>query len=108
MITFVEKVKEHVLNLDKPKESIFSNIKNIKNKITNIKLNDITSIFNKNNENISEEQRKADMIAELNKITDNKARIIQLKNILNKYKSKFYADDRMKIDLLLSSLEKNV
>ena len=108
LVNWSEKVKEHVLNLDKPKESIFSNIKNIKNKITNIKLNDITSIFNKNNENISEEQRKADMIAELNKITDNKARIIQLKNILNKYKSKFYADDRMKIDLLLSSLEKNV
>ena len=81
---------------------------NIKNKITNIKLNDFTNIFNKNKVDSEEERKHEDILAELKKITDNKTRIIQLKNILNKYRSKFYADDRMKIDLLLNSLEKNV
>ena len=47
------------------------------------------------------------ILVELRKITGNKTRVIQLKNILNKYRSKFYADDRMKMDLLLNSLEKN-
>ena len=106
LVNWAEKVKANILKLDKPKESMFS-FTNIKNKISNIKLNDITNIFNKNNEG-SEEQKKEDILAELKKITDNRTRVIQLKNILNKYRSKFFADDRMKIDLLLNSLEKNV
>ena len=105
LVNLAEKVKANVLKLDRPKESMFSNIKN---KITNIKLNDFTNIFNKNKVDSEEERKHEDILAELKKITDNKTRIIQLKNILNKYRSKFYADDRMKIDLLLNSLEKNV
>ena len=103
LVQLAEKVKANILKLDKSSRSFFS-FTNIKNKF-NKQINDITSIFN-NKEN-DEDQRKADIIAELSKITDNKTRIIQLKNILNKYKNKFYADDRMKIDLILSSLEKN-
>ena len=53
-------------------------------------------------------KKNVDVLADLKKITDNKNRIIQLKNILNKYRNKFYADDRMKIDLILNSIEKNV
>ena len=106
LVNLSEKVKENVLKLDKPKESYFS-FSNIKNKI-GTKLNDFTGFFSKNNDNNEEEPKKVDVLAELKAITDNKTRIIQLRNILNKYKSKFYADDRMKIDLLLSSLEKNV
>ena len=102
LVNLSERVKENVLKLDKPKESIFSNIKN---KITGIKLNNISSLFN-NNEN-DEEQKKVDVLAELKAINDNKTRIIQLRHILNKYKNKFYSDDRMKIDLLLTSLEQN-
>jgi len=105
LVNWAEKVKANVLKLDRPKESMFSNIKN---KITNIKLNDFTNIFNKNKVDNEEERKHEDILAELKKITDNKTRILQLKNILNKYRSKFYADDRMKIDLLLNSLEKNV
>ena len=107
LVNWSEKVKENILKLDKPKESMFS-FSNIKNKISNIKLNDITNIFNKNNNDVSAEQKQEEILAELKKITDNKTRVIQLKNILNKYRTKFFADDRMKIDLLLNSLEKNV
>ena len=107
LVKLAEKVKENILKLDKPSESIFSfsKIKDIKNKI-NVKINDITSIFS--NEDNAKEQRNADALAELRKITDNKTRIAQLKKILNKYRNKFYSDDRIKIDLLLNSLEKNV
>ena len=107
LVKLAEKVKENILKLDKPSESIFSlsKIKDIKKKI-NVKINDITSMFS--NEDNAEEQRNADALAELRKITDNKTRIAQLRKILNKYRNKFYSDDRMKIDLLLNSLEKNV
>ena len=104
LVQLAEKVKANILKLDKSSDSFFS-FTGIRNKLSR-QINDITSIFN-NKEN-DEEQRKADIIAELSKITDNKTRIIQLKNILNKYKNKFYSDDKMKIDLILSSLEKNV
>ena len=104
LVSLAEKVKENVLKSDKPGGSIFTSFKN---KIAGIKLNDITGFFNKNNDNNDEEQKKVDVLAELKAITDNKTRIIQLRNILSKYRSKFYADDRMKIDLLLTSLEKN-
>ena len=110
LVNWAEKVKANVLNLDKPKENMFS-FSNIKNKISNIniKLNDLTGMFgNKNTNDNPNEKKKEDILADLKKITDNKTRVIQLKNILNKYRSKFYADDRMKMDLLLNSLEKNV
>lgn len=101
LVNLSEKVKEKILNLEKPKESIFSNIKN--------KLGDFSGLFNSDDNNINiEEQRKANILADLQKITNNKARIIQLKNILNKYRNKFAADDRMKIDLLINYIENNV
>ena len=104
LVNLAERVKENVLKSDKAGGSLFSNFRN---KIAGIKLNDITGFFNKNNDNNDEEPKKVDVLAELKAITDNKTRIIQLRNILSKYRSKFYADDRMKIDLLLTSLEKN-
>ena len=102
LVELAEKVKENILKSDKP---IFS-FTNIKNKIKG-QINDITSRFNNNKDN-DEEKKNVDVLADLKKITDNKNRIIQLKNILNKYRNKFYADDRMKIDLILNSIEKNV
>ena len=104
LVNLAERVKENVLKSDKAGGSLFSNFRN---KIAGIKLNDITGFFNKNNDNNDDEPKKVDVLAELKAITDNKTRIIQLRNILSKYRSKFYADDRMKIDLLLTSLEKN-
>ena len=78
--------------------SKFSNFSSkIKDKISNI------SLFKNEGE-----QKNEDVLAELKKITDNKERVKTLKNILSKYKNKFYADDKMKIDMLLNSLEKNV
>ena len=115
LVKLSEKIKENILKLDKPSQSFFSlsNLKNIKNKMTskinttlNNRLNDISSMFN-NNDN-EQEQRNADVLAELKKINDNKTRIAQLKKILNKYRNKFNSDDKMQIDLLLNSLEKNV
>ena len=73
------------------------------NKISNINMNDIKNIFKGKSD---DEQKKEDILAELKKITDNKTRVKQLKDILSKYRNKFYADDRMKIDMLLNSLEK--
>ena len=102
LVNLAEKVKENVLRIDKPnnaKEMFFSGLKNIKNKISSL------PIFNSDNK---EEPKKEDLLGDLKKITDNKTRVIQLKNILNKYRNKFNAEDRMKIDLLLNSLEKNV
>ena len=101
LVEWSEKVKENILKIDKP--SMFSNFKN---KFTNIKFDNLTSLFNNNDE--AEEQKKADVLAELRKITDNKTRVIQLKNILNKYKSKYNAEDKLKIDMLINSIEKNV
>jgi hypothetical protein len=64
------------------------------------------AIFNRNK--IDDEQKKENILNELKKLPDNKSRIRQLKNILSKYRNKFHDDDRMKIDMLLNSLEKNV
>ena len=101
LVEWSEKVKENILRNDKP--SIFSNIKN---RFTNFKFDNFTNLFNNNDEN--EEQRRANITAEINKITNNKNRVISLKNILNKYKNKFDADDKIKIEILLNSLEKDV
>ena len=102
LITLAEKVKANILKQDAPKENLFSNLKSkIKDKISNIG----EKIFNKSEE---EQKKEEDILAELKKIPDNKTRIKQLKIILNKYRNKFYADDRMKIDMLLNSLEKSV
>ena len=78
----------------------------IKNKI-NINLNDFNfpNFFNRNNNNKADEQKKAEDLEEIKKIKDNKTRVEFLKNILSKYK--FNDIDKVKIDLLLSLLEKN-
>jgi hypothetical protein len=101
LIAQAEKVKANILKLDGQKDSILSKFSifgsKIKDKISNI------SLFKNEGE-----QKNEDVLAELKKITDNKERVKTLKNILSKYKNKFYADDKMKIDMLLNSLEKNV
>ena len=104
LITKAEEVKANILKLDAPKESMFSNFKNkFMEKIN------IPNIFNRNKgDKVDEEQRKEDILAELKKLPDNKSRIKQLKTILGKYRSKFYDDDKMKIDMILNTLEKSV
>ena len=101
LIAQAEKVKANILKLDGQKDSLLSKFSifgsKIKDKISNI------SLFKNEGE-----QKNEDVLAELKKITDNKERVKTLKNILSKYKNKFYADDKMKIDMLLNSLEKNV
>ena len=102
LVGWAEKVKGNILNIDKP--SFFSSsLSNLKNKI---KTFEFTGLFGNNEE--EEGQRKAAILDEMKSLTNNKSRIIQLKNIINKYKSKFNADDRMRIDLILTSLEQNV
>ena len=110
LITRAESVKSNILRIDLQKETSFftgfsSKMKGIKDKISNINMNDIKNIFKGKSD---DEPKKEDILAELKKITDNKTRVKQLKDILSKYRNKFYADDRMKIDMLLNSLEKNV
>ena len=104
LITKAEEVKANILKLDAPKESMFSNLKNkFMEKIN------IPNIFNRNKgDKVDEEKRKEDILAELKKLPDNKSRIKQLKTILGKYRSKFYDDDKMKIDMILNTLEKSV
>ena len=101
LIAQAEKVKANILKLDGQKDSLFSKFSNIGSKIKD-KINNISFFKNEG------EQKNEDVLAELKKITDNKERVKTLKNILSKYKNKFYADDKMKIDMLLNSLEKNV
>ena len=104
LIKRAELVKSNILRIDAPKESIFSNLKSkFKDTINNINM---PAIFNRNK--IDDEQKKENILNELKKLPDNKSRIRQLKNILSKYRNKFHDDDRMKIDMLLNSLEKNV
>jgi hypothetical protein len=110
LISRSEAVKANILTIDSKKETSFftglsSKMKGLKDKISNINMTDIKNIFKINK---NDEQSKEDILGELKKITDNKTRIKQLKDILSKYRNKFYADDRMKIDMLLNSLEKNV
>ena len=101
LINLAEKIKANILSFDAPKAHLFSGLTSkIKDKFNNLNVN-----FFKKNE---DEARKEDILAELKNITDNKARVKQLKNILSKYRNKFYADDRMKIDMILNSLEKSV
>ena len=101
LIAQAEKVKANILKLDGQKDSLLSKFSNIGSKIKD-KFNNISFFKNEG------EQKNEDVLAELKKITDNKERVKTLKNILSKYKNKFYADDKMKIDMLLNSLEKNV
>ena len=104
LIKRAELVKSNILRIDAPKESIFSNLKSkFKDTINNINM---PAIFNRNK--IDDEQKKENILNELKKLPDNKSRIRQLKTILGKYRNKFHDDDRMKIDMLLNSLEKNV
>ena len=104
LIKRAELVKSNILRIDAPKESIFSNLKSkFKDTINNINM---PAIFNRNK--IDDEQKKEDILNELKNLPDNRARIRQLKSILSKYRNKFHDDDRMKIDMLLNSLEKNV
>ena len=100
LIKLSEDVKANIFKLDAPKESIFSKFKDKFNNIS------VPSFFNKNKN--EEDQKKDDILAELKNIKDNKTRVKQLKTILNKYRNKFYDDDKMKIDMILNSLEKNV
>ena len=109
LISRAEAVKANILTIDAQKDNSFftgfsSKMKGLKDKIS-FNMNDIKNIFKVNK---SDEQNKQDVLSELKKITDNKTRVKQLKDILSKYRNKFYADDRMKIDMLLNSLEKNV
>lgn len=101
LIAQAEKVKANILKLDGQKDSFLSKFSNFSSKIKD-KINNISFFKNEG------EQKNEDVLAELKKITDNKERVKTLKNILSKYKNKFYADDKMKIDMLLNSLEKNV
>ena len=101
LIAQAEKVKANILKLDGQKNFLLSKFSNIGSKIKD-KINNISFFKNEG------EQKNEDVLAELKKITDNKERVKTLKNILSKYKNKFYADDKMKIDMLLNSLEKNV
>jgi hypothetical protein len=101
LIAQAEKVKANILKLDGQKDSILTKFSIFGSKIKD-KINNISFFKNEG------EQKNEDVLAELKKITDNKERVKTLKNILSKYKNKFYADDKMKIDMLLNSLEKNV
>ena len=101
LIAQAEKVKANILKLDGQKDSFLSKFSIFGSKIKD-KINNISFFKNEG------EQKNEDVLAELKKITDNKERVKTLKNILSKYKNKFYADDKMKIDMLLNSLEKNV
>ena len=101
LIAQAEKVKANILKLDGQKDSILSKFSIFGSKIKD-KINNISFFKNEG------EQKNEDVLAELKKISDNKERVKTLKNILSKYKNKFYADDKMKIDMLLNSLEKNV
>ena len=101
LIAQAEKVKANILKLDGQKDSFLSKFSNFSSKIKD-KISNISLFKNEG------EQKNEDVLAELKKITDNKERVKTLKNILSKYKNKFYADDKMKIDMLLNSLEKNV
>ena len=101
LIAQAEKVKANILKLDGQKDSLLSKFSIFGSKIKD-KINNISFFKNEG------EQKNEDVLAELKKITDNKERVKTLKNILSKYKNKFYADDKMKIDMLLNSLEKNV
>ena len=101
LIAQAEKVKANILKLDGQKDSLRSKLSNFSSKIKD-KISNISFFKNEG------EQKNEDVLAELKKITDNKERVKTLKNILSKYKNKFYADDKMKIDMLLNSLEKNV
>lgn len=101
LIAQAEKVKANILKLDGQKDSLLSKFSNFSSKIKD-KISNISLFKNEG------EQKNEDVLAELKKITDNKERVKTLKNILSKYKNKFYADDKMKIDMLLNSLEKNV
>ena len=101
LIAQAEKVKANILKLDGQKDSLRSKFSNFSSKIKD-KISNISFFKNEG------EQKNEDVLAELKKITDNKERVKTLKNILSKYKNKFYADDKMKIDMLLNSLEKNV
>ena len=100
LVGWAEKVKGNILDIDKPSFFSFSSLKN------KIKTFEFGGLFNNNEED--EGQRKTAILEEMKSLTNNKSRIIQLKNIINKYKSKFNADDRMRIDLILTSLEQNV
>ena len=101
LIAQAEKVKANILKLDGQKDSFLSKFSNFSSKIKD-KISNISLFKNEG------EQKNEDVLAELKKISDNKERVKTLKNILSKYKNKFYADDKMKIDMLLNSLEKNV
>ena len=101
LIAQAEKVKANILKLDGQKNFLLSKFSNFSSKIKD-KISNISFFKNEG------EQKNEDVLAELKKITDNKERVKTLKNILSKYKNKFYADDKMKIDMLLNSLEKNV
>ena len=101
LIAQAEKVKANILKLDGQKDSLRSKFSNFSSKIKD-KISNISFFKNEG------EQKNEDVLAELKKISDNKERVKTLKNILSKYKNKFYADDKMKIDMLLNSLEKNV
>ena len=101
LIAQAEKVKANILKLDGQKNFLLSKFSNFSSKIKD-KISNISLFKNEG------EQKNEDVLAELKKITDNKERVKTLKNILSKYKNKFYADDKMKIDMLLNSLEKNV
>ena len=101
LIAQAEKVKANIIKLDGQKDSLRSKFSNFSSKIKD-KISNISFFKNEG------EQKNEDVLAELKKITDNKERVKTLKNILSKYKNKFYADDKMKIDMLLNSLEKNV
>ena len=104
LIQRAELVKNNIIKLDAPKESLFSNLKSkFKDTISNI---NVGSIFNRNKNDNG--QKKEDILNELKNLPDNRARIRQLKSILSKYRNKFYDDDKMKIDMILNSLEKNV
>jgi hypothetical protein len=101
LIAQAEKVKANILKLDGQKDSLRSKFSNFSSKLKD-KISNISFFKNEG------EQKNEDVLAELKKISDNKERVKTLKNILSKYKNKFYADDKMKIDMLLNSLEKNV
>ena len=104
LIQRAELVKNNIIKLDAPKESLFSNLKSkFKDTISNI---NVGSIFNRNKGDNG--QKKEDILNELKNLPDNRARIRQLKSILSKYRNKFYDDDKMKIDMILNSLEKSV
>ena len=105
LIQLAEVSKANVLKAGKT--SIFSSLKN---KWSSFKFSDLipNNPLSSNNSNNKEEEKKEKITKEINDIKDNKTRVMQLKQILNKYKGKFNGDDKLKIDLILLSLEKNV